>query len=125
MHVLPLDASVLAQYTGCDTQDPWNCEAPLTSDEVLAANPVHEPYRWPDERPRSWHAGRVRALHEGGALNPVDVEIGADFSVDLVDGHHRLHAALLLGDGTLLASIGGWVDNIPLDLIASSPAVAR
>jgi hypothetical protein len=47
---------------------------------------------------------------------PIEVEAGipgySNYSVSLLDGHHRLCAAVLRGDQTIPAVFGGWVDFI-------------
>ncbi len=62
---------------------------------------------WPRER----HCQRVAWLVMNPAEDPIEIEI-SERGLDLIDGNHRLHAAVFRGDRTVLCCFAGQIDMI-------------
>jgi hypothetical protein len=58
-----------------------------------------------------WHAQRIAYLIVYGWTEPVEIDVGVPslnyFPYPLIDGHHRLCAAIYRKDGFILASVSG------------------
>lgn len=104
----------LMEQLGCRQADPWNQGRPFSAPEVLAASEVHDQYVWPAVHSRAWHAGRIKSLARG-PISPVPVDVFPDGRVEMVDGHHRLHAADLLLGGLVAVELIGYVDELPAE----------
>ncbi len=99
---------------------PWGC-APIAREEVLHAiasgGLAHEYPRtiggadWSRED----HIARIAYLSLHGWNTPLDIDVGVPslgchVAWPILDGNHRLAAAIVRGDLTIAASVGGDMD---------------
>lgn len=79
---------------------------------VDSAEPRDFLYRHED-RTEAYHYGRIKQMLLVPDTAPIEVDAGiprySNYDVEVLDGHHRLCAAILRGDETILASCGGWI----------------
>jgi hypothetical protein len=79
------------------------------SHEILA---LYRPYT-PEQR-RDYHIRRIAWLVKNGWDKPVEIDVGIPsmnyWPYPLIDGHHRLCAAIYRGDLTIAASVSGSLD---------------
>jgi hypothetical protein len=65
-------------------------------------------------RNRLWHARRIAWLMKKGWDDPIELDVGIPslgyYPYILTDGHHRLCAAILLGDLVIKAQVSGALD---------------
>jgi hypothetical protein len=61
-----------------------------------------------------WHARRIAYLMKNGWEDSIDLDVGIPslgyYPYPLIDGHHRLCAAIMLGDTTIKAQVSGALD---------------
>jgi hypothetical protein len=61
-----------------------------------------------------WHARRIAWLVRNGWDAPIDLDVGIPsmgyFPYILIDGHHRLCAAIVSGDSEIKAQVSGSID---------------
>jgi hypothetical protein len=95
----------------------WELERPITRFEVFEALRDGRLYAEPYREPEPWTAGRARHIERIAFLvaNPTNVPI--DFEANpfaslwpIVDGNHRLAAAIFSGRRLLPVSVGGFID---------------
>jgi hypothetical protein len=62
----------------------------------------------------AWHARRIAYLMKNGWEDSIDLDVGIPslgyYPYPLIDGHHRLCAAIMLGDTTIKAQVSGALD---------------
>ena len=97
---------------------PWPCEAPraatlahLLEHAAELASPVE------GCGSAAQHIGRIRYLARHGWSDPIEIDVGVPClgyhgpQWLVIDGNHRLWAATLRGDASILADIAGQVDH--------------
>lgn len=96
--------------------DLWDCGEIITMEMIASARYVKEPYDTDSysEWTVAQHAGRVRYLAEQPSFDPVLLDVGCPtlgYNMQaLLDGHHRLTAAVYRGDKIIPALLQGDVD---------------
>jgi hypothetical protein len=62
----------------------------------------------------TWHARRIAWLMKNGWDAPIDIDVGIPsmgyYPYILVDGHHRLCAAIMTGEAVIKAQVSGAID---------------
>lgn len=114
VHRLPID--FLTSITNPFLTDVWGCGS-ITVKMVAEATPNPEHYD-PDDDSQLWsaaqHAGRVKYL-ASAAIDPIDIDVGVPclgyHNRRVLDGHHRLCAAVYLGHKTILCRVQGEIDS--------------
>ena len=95
---------------------PWNCKTMLVKNDVLsaiAANALWDAPIPPDGTEDPYvHAQRIAWLVTHGWDDPIDVDVGIPGlgycpEWPIIDGNHRLYAAVIRGDKKILASVSG------------------
>lgn len=95
-------------------------DEPLSKDEVMASRPIAPKAEWgawpPPSLRREVHAGRVRWFMLNGWSDPISVDVGipsmCHVAWPVVDGNHRLAAAIMLGHEKIRTEFSGCVDVI-------------
>ena len=99
-----------------DPSECWTWQSlwigPITLADVEGAVPVDRPVE-SDEEP-IMHLGRIRWLMEHGWTDAITVEIGdtptSVWCWGILDGNHRVVAAILRGDERIDVELSGWLD---------------
>lgn len=85
--------------------------------EAIDANNLRcEPVEWHNEDvPRIEHAKRIAHFVKNGWPDPIDVDVGCpslgyNTCQYVIDGHHRLAAAIYRGDETIIAAVSGELE---------------
>lgn len=99
-------------------------DRPITREEISHAiftSALNHPsetgaYEGYDHWTRTDHVGRIASLVEIGWSDPIDIEI-PDYAEDLsslivLDGHHRIAAAIYREDPCILVEICGFVQRL-------------
>lgn len=97
---------------------PWCCERPSDAvlQELLTSAPL-EPRPVDTDHEAVRHVGRIRYLALHGWKDAIEVDVGipvlnyAGPDWPVTDGNHRLAAAAVRGDETILVDIAGQVDH--------------
>ena len=95
--------------------DPWFCLDVTPQDAATPHYPLVHEHQSYDLRDKDYHLGRITyfrdLLLDGAALDPIDIDNDWDLGCPIVvDGHHRLCAAILAKVPTIPAQYGGRVD---------------
>lgn len=106
--------------------DPWGSGL-VTRQMVEESNLIAEPWS-PDDRNQLWsveqQAGRIGWFVENGWKDPIQIDVGVPvlgYCVQQVlDGHHRLGAAIHKGDNAILCFVDGQVDVIEPHIVKIS-----
>lgn len=93
--------------------DPWGC-GPITFEMIDDAEWLAEPWD-PDADDQIWtaeqHAGRIKYLADNDWDTPISMDLGVPALGygwrKVLDGHHRLAAAIYRKDLHILASVSG------------------
>lgn len=116
MPAVPLDR-VLALANPLATW-PWNNERPSEEElhSMLFSAPL-EPSPVDADQAAIRHIGRIRYLVQHGWSDPIEVDVGvpvlgyAGPNWPITDGNHRLAAAAVRKDSTILVDVAGQVDH--------------
>lgn len=94
---------------------PWNEVKSLSKEEILKAVENKKFNTKPECRTRQDHIKRIAYLIYEGWQDPVDIDVGVpilgcfpDWFIQ--DGNHRVVAAIVREDETILANVGGQLD---------------
>jgi len=95
---------------------PWQCE-PFTEQDVREAileKQFNKSHVYP-EYEATYHIQRIAYLYVHGWDDAIVIDVGCPSlgyinDNPIIDGNHRLYAALLRGDDTILCSIEGEID---------------
>jgi len=98
--------------------DPWGSGL-VTHQMMKESNPIAEPWN-PDDDDQLWNieqqAGRIRWLVENEWKDPIYIDVGVPtlgyYLKTILDGHHRLGAAIYKGDSAILCFVDGQLDVI-------------
>lgn len=95
----------------------WDIEYPISITEVdraIASKHLESlPFsKWTFGDDRNQHASRIAYLVVNGWDDPIDIEVDEYGGVLVLDGNHRLAAAIYRGDPHIAAILGGFIDEI-------------
>jgi hypothetical protein len=101
----------------------WDVFSPVTQEMVMEAvlngsfTQAIESYSHGKERrvqSAMWHARRIAWFMKNGWDAPIDIDVGIPsmgyYPYILVDGHHRLCAAIMTGEAVIKAQVSGAID---------------
>lgn len=97
---------------------PWGCPRPSEAElqSLLLSAPLEDaPVRTDD--PASRHIGRIRFLAQEGWSDAIELDVGVPVlgypgpEWPVTDGNHRLAAASLRNDQTILIDVAGQLDH--------------
>ena len=119
MVLLPLIK--LAEFVNPFTISPWEFKRPIHKDEVTSAIENKDFYFKHTEigdchrMTRKQHIFRIAYLTVNVSNVPVEIDVGVPelgfWPTDIMlDGHHRVAAALMRGDTTIAANVSGSLD---------------
>jgi len=94
----------------------WPCYGLLSNDLIKNSEALEQPYSEIDDGyDDSWiinhHASRVKWLVENGWDDPIIIDVGCHGST-ILDGNHRLAAAIYKKDESILCLVDGQLDLI-------------
>ncbi len=85
-------------------------------DLLPSAKPIGEFVADKERLPETWHVGRIKHFVENRSSDPIEVDndcrSGWFGPPCVLDGHHRLCAAVIRGDRRIAATYGGLVATL-------------
>jgi hypothetical protein len=126
--LVSVQVSRIAEHIDLFNYPPWGCD-PFSQNDVLKATAVGDvrPNPVPLDAPVSEHIARIAWLVIHGwnsekdpieiDVEPIDIDVGcpeiATWDIlNILDGNHRICAAMVRKDETILCSVGGSVDEM-------------
>jgi hypothetical protein len=119
--LVSVQVSRLAEHIDPFDYPPWDCD-PFSQDDVLRATAVEDVRPNPVllDAPVSEHIARIAwlVIHGWNPMeDPIEIDVGCPEiaswdSLSVLDGNHRICAAMVRKDETILCSVGGSVDEM-------------
>lgn len=93
---------------------PWEYSNFTEKDVILYVNNGIFEKKWDYTDNRESNIARIAYFYEFGWNDPIHIDVGIPsldyYEIKIDDGNHRLYAAILRGDKTILADISGELD---------------